>query len=124
MATRPEVDFADSELDDDEMQPEIVEVAPVGYRIIIEVGADGQIAVGTEDMEVADVELPDGDDLPVGMAQMSSLRPVNSIREAMEEALSIYRAQGDETGLAAADEAFDSGFGGDAENKRNGLEYR
>lgn len=110
-----EDDFGDSEMLDDD-------TAVDGYRIIIEVSGAGDLRVGTEPMPME--RLPE-DDPTADMDRidpMSGMKPVGTIREALTEALDVYRARGDLTGAELENEAFDSGFG--AEMKRNGLERR
>lgn len=107
---------------EDQMDP-MEEMEPEGYRIVIEVSGRNDLRVGVEPLEIE--RIPEGDPtaLPDLAAPLSNLKPVGTIREALTEALDIYRSQGDMEAMSLGDEAFDEGFG-DVEEKRNGMEYR
>lgn len=128
MATRPmtppAIEMAEDEMELEDDMLALEDETPQGYRIVIEVGGAGDIRVGTEPLDIERIPMDDPTSMPDRANPASMMKPVSTIREALTEALDMYRAQGDMSGMTAADEAFDDGFGGDAENKRNGLEFR
>lgn len=87
-----------------------MEAAPeeAGYTICIRVGADGSLSVGVEN-EAAEAAEPAAPGAPEGEAdEYASFRPAKDIKDALTQALAIYKADGQ----ATADAQFDAGFSG------------
>ncbi len=74
--------------------PEAAEVDDGSYTICIRVAADGSLSVGMEDEGAED--------------EYAGLKPAEDIKDALTQALAIYK----QDGKATAESQFDSGFTG------------
>jgi len=86
-----------------------------GYKIIIAVDGQGKISVGTESESApAPAMGPDGTPVPEDEgAEMGAMKPARDIKDALTQALEIFKNDG-EAVQSSADADFQSGFGGPA----------
>ena len=77
-----------------------------GYTICIKVAGDGSLSVGLENEAAEMAAAPGSADGEA--AEESGYRPAEDIKDALTQALSIYKADGQ----ATAESQFDSGFSG------------
>lgn len=73
-----------------------------GYSIVIKVDADGGLSVGVETAAQEQAENPGSE------SGESTYRPAADVKDALTQALAIYKADGQ----ATADAQFDAGFSG------------
>jgi hypothetical protein len=99
---------------DPTMQPqagaamEAAEPQSTGYRICIDVGADNSLSVGVEN-EAAEMA-PGADPMAAEQAESAGMKPAANIKEALTQALAIFKANGKVSDEQSADAEFDSGY--------------
>ena len=104
MATRP----MSAPAAGDELPADLAAV-PAGYRICINVAADGQLSVSTEDMPEPAAPV---DGMPADPVAAPASMPAADIKEALTMALDEYRSQEEAMGADTGTNAFDAGFFG------------
>lgn len=94
--------------------PGAAEPVESGYKIIIAVDGQGKISVGVEN-EAAPAAPADATGAPVEdeVAEMGAMKPARDIKDALTQALEIFKNDG-ESAQSSADADFQSGFGGPA----------